>query len=248
MFLYSYNGFFAHREEAAHPMKRKAILASIGILFLVLANACASSTSGGDASQYRFEDPVPEYLYTPDEYSSDQAWPLFIAVHGSAGNGLDCWTVWQRHAESNGFVLLCPELADADGKLHQLRGNERLGQIINRIYREYSLQSRIYLVGFSGGGQFVQGYAFSSPAYLSGVAVIAPGSIYTPPSYISQVPFLIVTGLRDHPQTVEDSRTLASLLETNGNSVSLHLLEGIGHAITQEVIELTLNHYRAVVP
>jgi dienelactone hydrolase len=234
--------------EAAQRMKKKIIPSSTGLLILVLSTSCASSEPGIDPIQYRFEDPVPYYLYTPEGYSIDQALPLFIAVHGSAGNGLDCWSTWQRYADANGYVLLCPELADSDGRLHQARGNERLGQIINRIYRDFSLQNRIYLVGFSGGGQFVQGYALSSPAHLAGVAVIAPGSIYTPPSYARQISFLIITGQRDHPQTVEDSRTLASLLQANGNSVSLHLLEAVRHAVTQEVVELTLNHFRAVVP
>src|SRR3989304_2612781 len=185
-------------------------LSCLAALFLVVP--CSPLRSSPDPSAFRFEDPSPYYLYLPDQYSPDRRWPLFVAVHGSA-DAQACWNVWQPFADEEGFVLLCPALGEPDGMLHQLRGADKLNLILDRIYREYSLQPGIFLTGFSAGGQFVHGYAFHFPSYVAAASVMAPGNYYFPPAHARAVPFAIIVGSRDHPDSIDIAKALAALMQ-----------------------------------
>jgi predicted esterase len=134
-------------------------------------------------------------------------------------------------------------LADSDGRLHQLRANARLLDILGRLYEEQTLQPKIFLAGFSAGGQFVHGYAFTNPNYVVGVSAIAPGNYYEPSSTSRHIPFLVIVGDGDDPGNVENAKQLAWLLGQAGYSVELHVLEGEGHTVSEEAIEITLDLY-----
>jgi poly(3-hydroxybutyrate) depolymerase len=200
-----------------------------------------------DPEEYRFEEPSPFYLYLPESYTPGSSLPLFIGVHGSSTDGRNCWNTWQPYADQYGFVLLCPVLADPDGRLHQLHGNDRLLAILGQVYSGYSIKPEIFLFGFSAGGQFVHGYAFMNPNYVAGVSVIAPGNAYPPPTETRHIPFLIIVGARDQAGNQQVARQLATQLNQTGYSVQLMVLDGMGHAISEEAIQDTLNLYEQVV-
>jgi len=217
--------------------RRSAALLLALVALVGLAAACSSSP---DPDEHRFAQPWPFYLYLPDTYTPDRAWALFIGVSGSSADGRSCWNTWQKYADEKSYVLLCPELADPDGQLEQLRGNARLLDILGRVYEEYSLQPEIFLAGFSAGGQFVHGYAFMNPNYVVGVSVMATGNYYQPPPSTRHIPFVVIVGDRDDPGNLESANQLARLLEQGGYSVELHVIAGEGHTISKEAIQLTL--------
>lgn len=219
---------------------------AILVLFVVgLLSGCSSSPS---PEEHRAEQPWPYYIYLPEAYTPDQAWPLFIGVHGSARDGRSCWNTWQAYADEHGYVLLCPELADSDGRLHQLRGSARLLEIIGRVYELHTLQPRMFLVGFSAGGQFIHGYAFMNPGYVVGVSVIAAGNVYEPPQAGRQIPFVVIVGENDNPGNVENAHRLAQSLMARGYPVDLHVLSGEGHSISTRAIEITLDLFDSTMP
>lgn len=160
--------------------KRTPGIATVLLVVFVLPPVSACATTP-DPEAHRFEDPHPHYLYLPQSDDPEATWPLFIGVHGSAAEGRSCWDTWQPHADEKGYALLCPLLADPDGRLHQLRGNQRLYDIVYWLYLEQALEPVIFLAGFSGGAKFVEGYAFMNPAYISGVAMIAGANFYPLP-------------------------------------------------------------------
>lgn len=213
----------------------------------VLLVGLSSCSSADNPNRHRFEDPSPYYLYTPRDYSPDQAWPLFIGVNDMSTDGKSCWDTWQRYADEKGFVLLCPELADPDGQLNQASANDRLLKIVDGLYSEYTLVAKIFLVGFSEGAQFVHGYAFANPNYVVGVSVIAAGNYFRPPPELSRIPFEVIVGERDNPVAVDHAQELAGLLDSEGYRVGLHVLPGVGHAINKDAIQITLDMYDRVV-
>jgi predicted esterase len=219
-----------------HTKRSAAALLSL----IALAGLPAACGSAPNPAEHQFAQPWPFYLYLPDEYAPDRALPLFIGVNGSSADGRSCWNTWQRYADEYGYVLLCPELADPDGRLEQVRANAMLLEILGQIYKEYSLQPKIFMAGFSAGGQFVHGYAFMNPNYVAGVSVIATGNYYKPPSSTRHIPFVVIVGDRDDPGNVENAKGLAQLLDEGGYSVELHVLAGEGHTISREAIQLTL--------
>lgn len=217
--------------------------ANLLVALVALVAVCSACATAPDPGENLFAEPWPYYLYLPDSYTPDRALPLFVGVHGSSTDGRSCWNTWQRYADSKGYVLLCPELSDPDGRLHQLHGNARLLDILGRVYEEYSLQPKIFLAGFSAGGQFVHGYAFMNPDYVVGVSVIATGNAYQPPPSSRHIPFVVIVGDRDDRGNIESADRLAGLLEQGGYSVELHVLSRTGHEISDEAIEITLDLY-----
>lgn len=206
----------------------------------VLISACSGS-AGFD--EHRFEEPWPYYLYLPAGYSSERSFPVFIAVHGSSTEARGCWDTWQPYADEYGYVLLCPLLAEPDGRLHQLNANGRLLEILSEVYSSYSIKPSIFLAGFSAGGQFAHGYAFMNPNYIKGVAVLAPGNAYPPPSETRHIPFLVMVGENDRAGNQTVAKQLASMLDQSGYSVEFQVLENTGHAISDEAILQTLEHF-----
>jgi len=213
----------------------------------VLAGALlAACSSTPDPLEYRRDDPSEYYLYLPSGYSNEQKWPIFVGVHGFGGSGRDCWSMWQAYADSEGFVLICPSLADENGGWRQDTGEATLNKILNRVFKDYSVQNKIFLTGFSAGAQFVQGYAFRYPDVVTGVSVMSSGNYYVPVSTSSGVPFLVIIGDQDDPVSVEGAKEFAAGLQGQGYSVDLLVLSGVGHEAAQEGKERTIELFRRV--
>ena len=213
-------------------------------LIVALLSACSS---GPDPDDHFYLDPWPYYLYLPEGYTPELSWPLFVGLEGTADNGRDCWNTWQRYADERGFVLLCPQLADPNGLLHQLRGSERLQNTINLIYAEHSIAPQIFLTGFSAGGHFLQRYVYEYPSYVVGVSIMAPGNAEQPSAAASHIPFVVIVGSGDDPGNVEMAQRLAAMLGGSGYPVELHVLDGVGHRISSGAIEATLGLFDRVV-
>jgi predicted esterase len=200
-----------------------------------------------DPALYRHTQPVEYYLYVPSRYSADREWPLFIGIHGSGGSGLDCWRMWQIPAESEGYILLCPSMPNNSyGGWSQEEGERVLFGALREVKKEYRIQARYYLAGFSAGGAFVQGVVFRYPGLVSGVAVLSAGRYYPPNGYGLDVPFLVMIGDQDDSLRVTGAGQFAATLRQMGYNVSYHELTGVGHWVTTDTIDLTLQHYRKV--
>lgn len=238
-------------EVRLHPMngftERPSAIGRVLVPFLVTVFILSACNSATNPNKHRFEEPSPFYVYTPRDYTQDRAWPLFIGVNDLSTDGKTCWNTWQPYADGKGYVLLCPELADPDGQLNQLHANDRLLRIVDGMYADYSLEAKIFLVGFSEGAQFVHGYAFAYPNYVVGVSVIAAGNYFRPPPELNYIPFEVIVGERDNPIAVEHAQELTSLLGSAGYRVGLHILPGVGHQISKDAVKITLDLYDRVV-
>jgi len=200
-----------------------------------------------DPAKYRHDQPVEYYLYAPGNYSADHEWPLFVGIHGSGGSGLECWNLWQAYADKEGFILLCPSIADAGGGWYQSDGEAKTFSAINQVRANYRVSSREFVVGFSAGAQFVQGFAFKYPQYVSGVSVLSAGNYYTPNLGARGIPFLVVIGDQDDPLGVQGSEIFASSLSRTGFEVQYVVLPGVGHTVTDKGKELTIALFRKTI-
>ena len=197
-----------------------------------------------DPQQYRHTQPIEYYLYAPENYSPDHEWPLFIGIHGSGGTGLDCWNLWQPYAEKEGFILLCPSIADAGGGWYQDVGEIVVWDVIGEAKKQYKVGQKMFIAGFSAGAQFVQGFAFNYPQYVSGVSVLSAGNYYRVSLSAKSIPFLVVIGERDQASSVAQSAQFYQSLTQNGFDVQYQVLPGVGHAVTKEGVNLTIDLYR----
>ncbi len=234
--------------EAPAPKKRRGsiwlLLGSVLVLlaFFGVAGWIAYNSIPPDAAKFRHTGAVEYYLYVPKAYSADREWPLFVGIHGSGGTGLDCWNAWQSYAEREGFILLCPSIADSSGGWYQEDGETKVFNVINEVRGEYRIAPREFMAGFSAGAQFVQGVAFRYPQYLSGAAVLSAGNYY-PPSFLG-VPMLVVIGGGDDAGAVSTSADFASRLQQAGADVQYVVLPGVKHTLTDQGRKLTIELFR----
>lgn len=218
------------------------------LLGMVLLGLACGSCGGGipDPSDYRRGEPSEYFIYAPVDGTAGRRWPVFVGIHGFGGSGRDCWSMWQPYADEYGFVLVCPSLADHRGGWYQATGEAYLVQILDQVFREYSVRPGAFLAGFSAGAQFVQGFAFAYPRYVSGVSVISAGNYYTPNAQAAGIPFVVIIGERDDAVSVQGARTFAANLQAYGYSSELHVLPEVGHGVPQEAKELTLDFFEPI--
>ena len=110
--------------------------------------------------------------------------------------------MWQRFADEEGFILLCPSLSDERGGWYQEDGEDMVAAILNQIYLEYSIENRVYMAGFSAGAQFVQGFAFDIPSYVYAGSMLSATIYYPPNPASSHIPFLVTIGDHESPETI----------------------------------------------
>jgi poly(3-hydroxybutyrate) depolymerase len=215
------------------------------ISYLVIAALLSNCTPGGpNPDDYRFDTPSEYFLYVPEGYTEDLRWPVFVGAHGSGGTGRDCWSMWQGYAEHEGYILLCPSLSDEGGGWYQDDGDALVAAILNKIYQEYSIQNRVFIAGFSAGAQFAHGLAFNIPSYVYAVSMLSATNYYPPSPAAANIPFLVTIGDQENAATLRAARGLVANLTDNGNHVEFYILEDVGHFVSQEAIDLTIDFFR----
>jgi predicted esterase len=238
---------------ATPPRKAKSstwfIWASMGLLVIVAiyAGIVIRGSAPKDPQQYKHVQPVEYYLYVPKAYSADQEWPLFVGIHGAGGNGLQCWDLWQSHAEKEGFILLCPSIPGDPNGFRLDVGETTVWSAINEVDREYRLKPRIFFSGFSAGAFFVQGFTYHYPRAVSGLAILSSGLYLDPKMFVELVPMVVVIGDRDDPSAVADSRFFVQELQGYGFDVQYKVLPRVGHTVTRDGVNLTLELFRRTI-
>jgi pimeloyl-ACP methyl ester carboxylesterase len=223
----------------------KMTLLIVSTIFLA---ACSHPTYSltANPTAYVRDSPIEYYLFLPSGYVPEKDWPLFVGVHSFGGDGIQCLEMWQSYAESEGFVLVCPSLADEHGGWYVDLGEKNLDEIIRQVRNDCRVQKQVFLAGFSAGAEFVQAYAFDHLTSVKAVAVLSSGNYYEPPSASHTIPFLVVIGDQDDPIGLQRAKRFAESLKQNGYPIELDILPGVGHEITPQAMELTMRLYNRI--
>ena len=124
------------------------------------------------------------FVYLPPGFNrGTKYWPL-VVVGGVSGRNYLSTGIAQRVAES-GFdaIVISPSLPAAD--LNAIRfpilgQGEFLQDVMRDARKEYSLQPKMLLTGYSRGGQFAHRFALALPEQVAAVAPLASGTWTTP--------------------------------------------------------------------
>jgi predicted esterase len=218
------------------------ILVAINMVFLAACSKPGYSLTANPTPYFR-NSPAKYYVFLPSSYSPEADWPLFVGIHGSGENGTQCLEMWQSFAESEGFVLVCPSLADENGGWYAEEGERHLDEIILQVRKDCRVQKQIFLAGFSAGAEFAQVYALDHPRSVKAVAILSSGNYYEPSPGLQDTPFLVIIGDQDNSMSVKNARAFADLLEQEKYGVELDILPGVKHEITLQALELTIGLY-----
>jgi pimeloyl-ACP methyl ester carboxylesterase len=168
------------------------------------------------------------FLYAPKSAPAQGA-KLFVTVHGVSRDAEEHARRLAPFAEASGFVLVSPLFSEKRFPLYQQLGSGKSPLRADRILEAIAAKagkltgadtSRLYLFGYSGGGQFVHRFAMAYPErvakyvvgaagwytfpdstlpYPQGVAAVAGGmaDLRLIPDKFLQVPGLVVVGEKD---------------------------------------------------
>ncbi len=222
---------------------------SIGLLTVaaIFAWVLVENSAPKDPQQYKHVQPVEYYLYVPKTYSADQEWPLFVGIHGAGGSGLDCWNLWQSYADKEGFILLCPSIPGNSSGFYQDVGENTVWSAIGEVKKEYRVRSRMFFTGFSAGAYFIQGFTYHYPQYVNGLSILSAGLYLNPNMFPELIPMLVVIGDNDNATAVQTSQMFVRDLRQFGFDIDYELMPGVGHAITKDVVNLTIDLFRKTI-
>ncbi|MFK5950167.1 MAG: alpha/beta fold hydrolase [Methylococcales bacterium] len=154
----------------------------------------------------------PEFKY--HRYSPSygaEGLPVLVAVHGISHRAKEQVRAFKEYAERYGFVIIAPLFCRKNFPAYQRLGITKQEVpfysdiALNSILKEVSEQTgalteKVYLFGYSAGGQFVHRYAMAYPEKVHAVVVGAAGW-YTFPDL--KVPFPRGLGKKSLSRTLE---------------------------------------------
>jgi predicted peptidase len=238
----------------------KAVLAA-AILAVTPAWARAVETGFLDRAvsvagvEYRYQ------VYVPRGFDPAKRWPVILALHGGGEYGSDGLRTAQgelarairQHPERFPAVVIFPQ-AKADGKPGwQQQGGEAALAAVDRAIAEFHGDPvRVYLTGYSAGGNGAWSLAYRYPQRFAAVVVIcgfvtdftgktsgvkypaiAPATDGDPYAAVARrvggLPIWLFHGDADKSVSVEESRHMAAALKAMGAEVRYTELPGVDH-------------------
>jgi phospholipase/carboxylesterase len=182
------------------------------------------------------------WLYVPENYSPDRAWPLVVAMHGGSGNGHQFLWSWLRDARSRGAILAAPTSL---GPTWALMGDDidtpNLVSLLEFIRANWNVDpARLLLTGMSDGGTF---------SYVSGLESASPFTHLAPisaafhpmmaemcePDRVAGIPIHIVHGTLDWMFPSVMAQAAARALTRAGANVTYRELEDLSHTYPREM-------------
>ncbi|OTB04575.1 hypothetical protein M426DRAFT_261837 [Hypoxylon sp. CI-4A] len=133
---------------------------------------------------------VPEAQYNPDpsKNPTPAKLPLLVYVHGTGRNIASMYTDLAAFANSTSCAVLAPLFpAGMDGpndidsykelSSEKLRSDLGLLSVLDQVaYRWPGLETeKVFMMGFSGGGQFAHRFLYLYPERLSAISIGSPG-------------------------------------------------------------------------
>ena len=182
------------------------------------------------------------WLYVPEHYSPDRAWPLVMAMHGGSGTGHHFLWTWLRDARSHGAILAAPT---SIGTTWALMGEDvdtpNLLRVLDVIRANWNVDpARQLLTGMSDGGTF---------SYVSGLESASPFTHLAPvsatfhpllaemcdPARVGGLPIYIAHGALDWMFPAGLGRAAARALTAAGANVTYRELEDLSHTYPREM-------------
>jgi len=127
------------------------------------------------------------YVRLPIDYAPEKTYWLLVTVHGGGGNGRSHFLAKgiRRAADEIGLdaIVISPNFSNTDAQASRfpaLGEGDFLQAVLEHVHRQYQLQTKILLTGYSRGGQFSHRFAFRHPELVQAVAPFAAGTWTTP--------------------------------------------------------------------
>jgi predicted peptidase len=240
----------------------------LGVLVLCLAALAGSPAAAGrhetgfldraitfEGVAYRYE------VYVPRDFDPRRKWPVILALHGGGEYGSDGITqtagglanAIRRHPDRFAAIVVFPHAhADATPGWQRKSGQAALEEVDRAIAEFHGDASRVYLTGYSAGGNGAWFLAYHYPARFAALVVIcgfvsdftglqshvfypsiagpsAPDRYAAVAQAVKGIPVWIFHGDADRNVSVEESRHMTAALKAVGADVRYTELPGVDH-------------------
>jgi len=185
-------------------------------------------------------------LYVPDDYGESQKkWPLILYLHGGKGRGNDLQNLlWYPVPKmlKNGeqkipFIVVMPQCTEGE----MWTDTEALMALLDEINASYLVDSkRIYLTGYSMGGNGVWYLAYKHPQRFAAIAPMSGASNVWWTSRLKVIPSWVFHGEKDDLVPARESEEMVASLRAKGADVRFSLNPERGHSppTVEEHLEL----------
>ncbi|MBP1966470.1 prolyl oligopeptidase family serine peptidase [Paenibacillus aceris] len=181
-------------------------------------------------------------LFVPTAYEEnlEKKWPLIMFLHGIKKRGDDIHLLddygltWM--AEKQGdfkFFVLTPQCPALSSWPYERDG---LIALLDEICSTYQVDTeRIYLTGFSMGGNGAWDMAAHHPDRFAAVAPLAGWFDAQKAHLLSKMPVWTFHGEDDDVVSINGSKTMVEALQQRGEDVAFTTFPGLKHSIMNEV-------------
>jgi predicted esterase len=190
-----------------------------------------------------YDSPAAHFhLLTPSNYDPQNAWPLFVVLHGSNGKADDLLPLFGKLIPAKGAVCVFPQALE--NKVLAWNYPDHCRYVFDVIRQTVEIcrvdLTRIYLLGHSmgGGGAYVQGAVFgdlfAAVASLSGWywTEASPPPAKEQRDWLKNMPLYVLHGEKDRNVPVGLSRKAEADLKALGNQRFIYReLAGVGHDV-----------------
>lgn len=196
------------------------------------------------------------YYYIPKKIiqGKNRSVPYLIMVPGLSGRGEDFVSQqFKDFAKKEGFVILAPSFVEDSNNGESQTSYQypaawsgaAMNKIMNAFDANQNLEpSRLYLLGFSAGAQFVERYSMLFPDYITACAVNSAGGMDMP---VRNQPtkFFVAVGSQD----IDDRKKVALDFYNTGQKLGMNVIYkqyNISHEFSDEEIKDELDFFRTV--
>jgi len=190
---------------------------------------------------------VKYLVHVPQNYNPAKKYPLLIAVHRKGGPAIDQYDQWNFFSNRDGFILLCPQFFGGY-QLFKSGEDRRLIAMLREMKDEFPYdEDRVFMVGFSVGGDFVQKFTFEHPGHIKGAAILSARNYLEAPysGKARETWYLVTAGARD-AQDVETARSVSASLNKNGYKAGYAEFPDLGHFLNNDVKNAAMYFFKAV--
>ena len=178
--------------------------------------------------------PVNYLLYLPPDYTCRSKWPLVVYLHGSGSRGHDLNLVRREgpaglieQGKKFGFILLSPQCP-----LNSGWNPELLVGLIEHISSSLSVnRDRVYLTGYSMGGNGTWAAASCDPARFAAIAPLCGGGDVSQATRLADVPIWAFHGAKDHVIPLKASTAMVDAVRKCGGQVKFTVYPDCDHGI-----------------
>ncbi|VAX35931.1 hypothetical protein MNBD_UNCLBAC01-1132 [hydrothermal vent metagenome] len=210
---------------------KKIILNFFLLIFLFQNNSFAQGPQRYEG-KLKLDFSQTYLVQLPENYDRSKKYPLFIAVPWASGTAEQQYEQWNKHANRDQYILLCPRFKYGF-QWFKAKGEDVLLQIMHELYYKFPYdKKKVYLVGASAGALFAHNFAFKHPNLVHAVGVFATEEYAPVPTTARarRVKFFIGIGEKDK-ERMEATSNFYEDLKEKGFDVEMKIFLDTVHGL-----------------